>query len=162
MDKQQIINLLSLQPHAEGGYFTRTYQSDEKVKLNAGDESRYLLSSIYYMLTDDSPVGYLHKNKSDIIHYYHSGSPLKYTLLYPDGQLDVKVLGPKINEDQHFQLLVKGDCWKATNLVEGEYGLISEAVSPGFEYSDNFIADRNMIKSRFPMAYDQLEAFIMP
>ncbi len=34
------------------------------------------------------------------------------------------------------QLLVKGGCFKATTLVNGDYGLVGEAVGPGFGYED--------------------------
>jgi predicted cupin superfamily sugar epimerase len=37
---------------------------------------------------------------------------------------------------EQLQLLVKGGCWKTAILETGEFGLISEAVSPGFEYAD--------------------------
>ena len=61
MNKRQLIEKLSLTAHIEGGYFSRTYCSDIKTDLPSYPEPRRLLSSIFYMLTDDSPIGYLHK-----------------------------------------------------------------------------------------------------
>lgn len=38
------------------------------------------------------------------------------------------------------QLVVPGNTWKACHLLEGKFGLITEAVSPGFEYQDMVLA----------------------
>ncbi|TAN67541.1 MAG: cupin domain-containing protein [Methylobacter sp.] len=160
MNKQQLIKKLSLMPHIEGGYFSRTYSSDLKTELSPDSKPRCLLSSIFYMLTDDSPIGYLHKNKSDIIHYFHGGSPLSYLIVHPDGNLERKVLGLDLDRGQQLQLIVRGGCWKATELETGEFGLISEAVSPGFEYDDMELAKEELIKNRFPHLWDQVSKYV--
>ncbi len=90
MDKHTLIQRLGLQPHIEGGYYHRTYQSG--LTTNTADNSRSLLSSIYYMLTDDSPIGYFHRNQSDIIHYWHAGEALRYWLIDPLGNLSSPIL----------------------------------------------------------------------
>ena len=79
MNKMSLIKDLDLKQHIEGGYFARTYESDKYI------DDHELLTSIYYMLTNDSPVGHFHKNKSDIVHYFHLGSPIKYLTISPDG-----------------------------------------------------------------------------
>ena len=149
VNKQTIIKNLDLEPHpSEGGYFKRTYSSELDLTCTAG--TRKTLSSIYYMLTDDSPIGYLHKNKSDIIHYFHSGSPIAYFIIHPDGKFKRQILGNEVSQGQTPQLIVKGGCWKASELLEGEYGLLSEAVSPSFEYEDMELATIDIIQRQFP------------
>jgi len=125
-----------------------------------GSQSRRLLSSIFYMLTDDSPIGHLHKNKSDIIHYFHGGSPLTYLILHPDGHVETRILGDDLDNGQQLQLIVKGGCWKATELKTGEFGLISEAVSPGFDYGDMELAEEIIIKNQFPQAWGQVSKYV--
>jgi predicted cupin superfamily sugar epimerase len=147
-------------PHIEGGYFSRTYRSDLKTDVPFDSKPRCLLSSIFYMLTDDGPIGYLHKNKSDIIHYFQGGSPLTYLILYPDGNLERKILGVDFDKGQQLQLIVRGGCWKATELEIGEFGLVSEAVSPGFEYEDMELAEARVMKNRFPHAWDQISKYV--
>jgi predicted cupin superfamily sugar epimerase len=158
MNKRQLIEKLALEPHIEGGYFCRTYRSDLTAPI-AGSK-RHLLSSIFYMLTDDSPIGHLHKNKSDIIHYFHGGSPLTYLIVHPDGHLEKRILGADLDNGQQLQLIVKGGCWKATELESGEFGLISEAVSPGFDYADMELAEPSLIKSRFPDLWEQISKYV--
>lgn len=107
MTPDEIINLLGLEPHpGEGGYFRRTYESDLHCDTDNG--GRRLLTSIYYLLTKESPVGFLHRNKSDIIHYHQLGASIKYTIVSPDGVLSEKVLGPDIKNGEMLQLLVPG------------------------------------------------------
>ncbi|MCI5150346.1 MAG: cupin domain-containing protein, partial [Candidatus Electrothrix sp. MAN1_4] len=58
MTPNDIITLLGLEPHpTEGGSFRRTYESD--LSCNTENGSRMLLTSIYYMLTQDDPGGFL-------------------------------------------------------------------------------------------------------
>jgi len=159
MNKRQLIEKLSLEPHIEGGYFSRTYSSALTTHI-AGSKPRCLLSSIFYMLTDDSPIGHLHKNKSDIIHYFHGGSPLTYLILHPDGHLETTILGDDLDNGQQLQLIVKGGCWKATELEAGEFGLISEAVSPGFDYNDMELAEQTIIRNQFPQVWNQVSKYV--
>ena len=149
MDKKSIIQLLRLQPHMEGGYFRRTYHSELAASITDTD-TRPLMTSIYYLLTDDSPIGYFHRNRSDIIHYWHAGSALNYLLINLQGEFTTAVLGPNIAEGEQLQLIVPGGYWKASHLTQGEYGLLSEAVAPGFDYDDMVLATAEQMQRDFP------------
>lgn len=48
---QDVIKALDLEPHVEGGYFRRTYQADHREMLETTGGPRYLMTSIYYLLT---------------------------------------------------------------------------------------------------------------
>lgn len=159
LTKEEVIEILDLEPHpTEGGYFKRTYESCLSIKKL--DSDRKILTSIYYMLTSDSPYGYLHTNKSDIIHYYHLGSSIKYLIISPDGSVKEHILGPDIMNGEVLQLVVKGEDWKASCLCSGEYALISEAVAPGFEYNDNEIATPEMVLQTFPGLESYLDKYV--
>lgn len=149
---QDIINALNLEAHIEGGYFRRTYQSDHRANLETSLGPRYLLTSIYYLLTEQSPVGQFHFNRSDILHYFHLGDPIEYSLIHADGSLQTLVMGSDILAGQHLQLHVPGRIWKASRLLNGPhgFGLISEAVSPGFDFADMEMADRGKLTAQFP------------
>jgi len=161
MDKIEWIKQLQLEAHVEGGYFRRTYQSDYTHQDSSyADSSRYLMTSIFYMLTDDRPIDHLHVNKADIMHYFHVGSPLTYLIVHPDGQLERVRLGNNLAAGEQLQLLVKGDCWKSAILETGEFGLISEAVSPGFEYADMTLISQSDVQARFPKLLQELRNYI--
>lgn len=161
MTKQEIITKLNLIPHPyEGGYFIRTYESSPDTTVKTAYGNRLSMTSIFYMLTEENPILYLHKNKSDITHYFHLGSPLSYHTINPAGELTNSILGPNLLADHRLQLIVPGGHWKACILETGEFGLISEAVSPGFAYEDSILAEAESFKSEFPAFWPQMKKFI--
>jgi predicted cupin superfamily sugar epimerase len=149
---QDVIKALDLEPHVEGGYFRRTYQADHREMFETTGGPRYLMTSIYYLLTEDSPVGQFHFNQSDILHYFHLGDAIEYSLIHADGSLQTLVMGSEVLSGQQLQLHVPGGIWKASRLLSGSngFGLISEAVSPGFDFADMEMGDRRKLSTRFP------------
>ncbi len=158
-DKATLIATLGLQAHVEGGYFARTFQPDHRPQVATPRGSRYTMTAIHYLLTDDSPIGHWHRNESDIVHFHHLGAPVHYYLLHPDGRLETAVLGPDLAAGQRLQLTVQGGVWKASHLPQGEYGLISEAVAPGFDYADMALGTRAVLLQQFPQHADVIRAY---
>lgn len=159
MDVETLIRELRLERHIEGGYYRRTFQADHRPLIDLGEGERYTMTSIYYLLTEESPIGHWHVNKSDILHFFHLGEPVTYYLIHPDGRLETVVLGPDPTQGHQLQMAVKGGTWKASHLAAGEYGLISEAVSPGFEYEDMTLGAAADLRARFPQLGDVIERF---
>ena len=137
------------------------------------------MTSIYYFLTSDHPIDYFHRNHSDIMHYFNLGLPIRYTVILPDGTLQETLLGPSIRDGHKQQLLVSGGCWKACELLcksessgIGEctaaqaggnfcdYGLISEAVAPGFDYSDMKLATAAEMRSAYSKYWEQIKHLV--
>ncbi len=160
MQAQQIIEQLKLEAHPEGGYFRRSFTHPQTT--GDGSAQRPLMSSIYYLLTADSATGYLHRNRSGILHFWQGGSPLHYTLLKENGDVEHLVMGPDLEKGQHLQLYVPGGWWKASQLKEGDYGLISEAVSPGFDYRDHEFANADDIQAGYPRHWQSLQQLVRP
>lgn len=154
INKHTIISALNLTKHIEGGYFKRTYQSSAEVN------ERPLLTSIYYLLTDEAPIGHFHKNKSDILHCYHLGDPMTYLTISPVGELDTFILGSDILNGHVLQKVVPGGYWKASCLKQGSFGLLSEAVSPGFDYRDMQLATASELHAEFPLLWDKISAYV--
>ena len=157
MDADDLVEQLGLEPHVEGGYFRRTFQADHRDRIVTGHGDRFTMTSIYYLLTGESRVGHWHLNRSDILHFFHLGSPITYYLIHPDGRLDRVILGPDPSRGHRLQLAVKGGTWKASHLEAGDYGLISEAVAPGFEYEDMTLGNREDLLARFPEHRELIE-----
>jgi len=159
---EDVAKALNLSGHLEGGFFRRTYQADDYAKLSTDKGERFILTSIFYMLTSQSPIGHFHLNKSDIVHYYHMGDPIRYTLIYPDGKLEQVIMGSDVTKGELLQLTVKGGIWKSSELLNGEhgYGLISEAVSPGFDYADMTLGTNELLQEKFPQHWRLIEQLI--
>jgi predicted cupin superfamily sugar epimerase len=147
ISKANLIKHLGLQPHpTEGGYYAEIYKA-ERWSMPDGNA---VMDTIYYMLTDDSPIGHFHKNNSDIVHFYHLGSALRYTTIDPQGQVNTFVLGQNFSRGEVLQCVVPAGYWKATELVSGSFGLIGEAVTPAFSEKNRVLADRAMLQRLFP------------
>ena len=160
MNKQALIKQLSLVEHVEGGYFSETYRASAEIETPRVGTHRSMMTSIYYLLTDDRPIDHLHQNKSDIMHYFQAGSPITYLLVDLEGNLTKPKLGMAIEEGELPQLLVPRGYWKAAVLEAGEYGLLGEAVAPGFDYRDMTIAKADDIRARFPSLWTQLAPYV--
>lgn len=156
----EVVDYLGLEGHIEGGFFLRTYESSDLPRIDTPGGERFSMSSIFYLLTAESPVGHFHLNKSDIQHYFQMGDAITYYLIYPDGQLQTRVMGTDLAAGQLLQMTVPGGVWKASKVSTSGlygYGLISEAVTPGFEYEDMTLGDRLMLGTLFPEHTDLFE-----
>ena len=159
---ESLISVLGLEPHIEGGFFKRTFQSDHRAKLNVDGQSRFQMTSIMYLLTTESPIGHWHKNESDILHYFHQGDPIEYSLIYPNGRLQQIVMGADIAAGHQLQLSVVGGVWKASRLLSDVhgFGLISEAVSPGWDAEDMALGTENLLVDLFPQHKEIIRAYV--
>lgn len=159
-DAKELIKLLQLEPHPEGGFYARTYDGGGRPAVPTEAGPRPPLTSIYYLLTQDSPIGHFHCNKSDILHFWQAGDPIQYYLIDPETRnLTEVTLGPDLAAGQQLQLAVSGGIWKASTLLDNTpkgtaknsgFGLISEAVSPGFEYADMTLGVALDLLGQFP------------
>lgn len=150
LSKTDVIAALGPTGHFEGGYFRETFRPAHRDKLASARGLRSTMTSIYYMLTDDSPVDHFHTKHSDGIQYHHFGAPLTYHLIHPDGRYEAVVLGPDLRAGQVPSLAVAGGVWKAAELPAGEFGLVSEVVAPGWEMEDMVTTSRGELTERFP------------
>ena len=172
MDSQKLVELLRLELHPEGGYFRRTYCSNVNISITTdsdmpsenasnGGVQRSIMSSIYYLLTSDKPTMWMHWNRSDIVHYFHTGSPVQFIIISPSGKLIQETLGADILSGERPQLLVAGGFWKSATLKNRDgFSLTSEAVAPGFDYTDNKLATGDEMKSSFPQHWEIVKKYI--
>ncbi|MBA4286757.1 MAG: hypothetical protein C0434_14620 [Xanthomonadaceae bacterium] len=157
MNPLELIARLGLERHPEGGWFKRIHTSEQGVDTAFGARAR--VTSIHYLLTVDEPLGRLHRNRSDILHYLQGGGPVEYLLLdEASGALRRITLGAA--PDQQLFLFVPGGVWKASRLIgAADHALVSEAVVPGFDYADHAFADAALL-ARFPQHREPLLPFV--
>lgn len=162
LSSADIIQLLDLQPHMEGGYFRETYRTTATMPTDREGGDRHQCTSIYYLLTKERPIDYLHRNQSPIMHYFHGGSPITYHLIDLAGDWQTIKLGFNLRAGELPQLLVPAGYWKTATLDDGEFGLLGEAVVPGFDYRDLEVAKRSVLNALYPQHKDRLQAYIHP
>ena len=144
MKVDEIIHELGLEKHIEGGYYRRTFCAD---RLAGDDPIQAMASSIYYLLTRDNPIGHFHKNKSDILHFYHGDGVIRYHLINDQGEYSTVEMGADLKLGQQLQLIVKSGTWKASELVTEEFALFSEVVIPEFRFEDMQLARFEQLQS---------------
>ena len=98
MNKTEIIAALGLEGHFEGGYFRAMFRATEREPFATANGPRLSMTSIYYILTDDSPIDVFHTKLSDGIEYHHFGAPVTYHLIHPDGRYEAVVLGHAVED----------------------------------------------------------------
>ena len=165
LSAKQLIDSLQLSGHVEGGFFRQTFKADHRPTLSTEHGDRVTMTSIYYLLSAESPIGHFHMNRSDIMHYFHLGDPITYYLINKDGSLETHILGPDPTQGHELQMVVKGGTWKASTIsTNGEYGygLIGEAVSPGFEYEDMQLGDQSELINQFPQHKELIKTLTRP
>jgi hypothetical protein len=156
---ESIIQTLQLEKHCEGGYYRRTSCAEQTCK-NVNGEERPLMTSINYFLTKSSPISYFATNLSNLILFHHTGAPLKILILDKVGNLIEHILGSDLSAGQIPHLFCPSGTCKAYDLMDGEYALISESVSPGFDYKDMHMPDYKEIDQLSNGCAEQLKKYI--
>ncbi|NEP00328.1 MAG: cupin domain-containing protein [Symploca sp. SIO2E9] len=80
--------------------------------------------------------------------------------MLPDKTLQKCKLGLDLANGETPQLLVPGGYWKAAVLEEGEFGLLGEAVAPGFDFQDMELAQSENFRQQFPDLWDQVAPYV--
>jgi len=143
-----VIEELGLQPHKEGGWFRRTYESDRTVELSRG--RRPCGTSILYLLKKGE-VSRLHYLRSDEIWYFHCGNPLELHSFY-GGQYESAKLGCRLTFGEVPQVtLSAGTVFGANPTGTEEWSLVSCSVSPGFDEADFFWPNLEQLARDFPV-----------
>jgi predicted cupin superfamily sugar epimerase len=162
MTAGEIISMLRLEAHPEGGYFTETYRSGESV-ARAHLPSRYggnrpFGTAIYYLLTPDS-FSSMHRLSSDEIFHFYLGDPVELLELHPDGRGEIILLGSGLAKGMAPQAVVPAGVWQGARLVPGgTYALLGTTVAPGFDFGDFEIGVRAALIERHSSSAELITA----
>jgi uncharacterized protein len=147
------IEQLGLKPHPEGGYYREVYRADERISKKAlpdrysGDRS--ISTAIYYLLEADDFSAF-HRVNSDECWHLYAGGTLEIFVIHPDGRGEIKTLG-KEGEDVWPMHLIPHGCWFAAKPAAGSaFTLVGCTVSPGFDFVDFELAERDQLRQTYP------------
>jgi uncharacterized protein len=123
-----IIRLLDLKPHPEGGHFRETFRDARTVDRRAAS------TAIYFLLARGERSHWHRVDAVEIWHHY-AGSPLALEIALQDGAPVERVtLGGDLAAGERPQAVVPARAWQAAVSL-GDWTLVGCTVAPGFEFA---------------------------
>jgi uncharacterized protein len=152
VDKHYWINRLELQHHPEGGFYKEIYRCDEMMEHQGRPKST--ATSIYYLI-DSETKSFCHRLKSDELWYHHQGSGVALYMIDESGNWSVQICGT--GEGENLTVLIPKNVWFGARVIDGDaFTLVSCVVTPGFEFVDFEMIDRNELIEKFPQHKEEI------
>lgn len=125
MTADEIIAMLDLSPHPEGGWYRQTWVAE-------GD-GRPAGTCIYFLLKAGERSHWHRVDAAEIWHHY-AGAPIILSIAASDaGPARKHRLGPDLPAGERPQIIVPDHHWQAAETL-GAWTLVGCTVSPGFRF----------------------------
>jgi len=121
----EVIALLGLEPHPEGGHFRETYRDQP------ADGGRGASTAIYFLLAAGER-SHWHRVDAVEIWHWHAGAPLALSIAEGASRTELQ-LGPDLRQGQRPQGLVPAGAWQAAQ-SRGAWTLVGCTVAPAFVF----------------------------
>jgi predicted cupin superfamily sugar epimerase len=124
-----MIRLLDLKPHPEGGHFRETFRDARMI------EGQRAASTAIYFLLAAPERSHWHKVDAAEAWLWHAGAALVLELTESEkGPVRRIKLGADLASGERPQAVVPAGVWQAAESL-GDWTLVSCTVAPGFEFS---------------------------
>jgi predicted cupin superfamily sugar epimerase len=124
-----IIRLLDLKPHPEGGHYRQTFRDQRAV-----DGERAASTAIYFLLAR-AEHSHWHKVDAVEVWHYYAGAPLMLEIAASaSAPVERITLGPNLAAGERPQAVVPAHTWQAARSL-GDWTLVGCTVAPGFEFA---------------------------
>ena len=124
MDASEIIDVLAMQPHPEGGHYVETWRGP------ARSDGRATATAIYFLLRRGER-SHWHRVDASETWLHHAGAPLELSIHADETR--IVMLGSNLGAGERPQAVVPSHAWQAARSL-GDWTLVSCIVVPGFEY----------------------------
>jgi predicted cupin superfamily sugar epimerase len=132
---QDVIRLLDLAPHPEGGHFRETFRD---ARQSAG---RAASTAIYFLLVRGERSHWHRVDAVEVWHWY-AGAPLALEIAPAPGHIERVTLGADLAGGERPQAIVPAHAWQAAQ-SRGDWTLCGCTVAPGFDFSGFELAPEN-------------------
>lgn len=123
----EVIALLGMQPHPEGGHFVETWRH------TAPDGGRGAGTAIYFLL-QAGERSHWHRVDADEAWHWYAGAPLELRVSTDGLTEGAAVLGSDLLAGERPQRVVPAGAWQAAASL-GAWTLVGCTVSPAFEFA---------------------------
>jgi hypothetical protein len=124
----EIIRLLDLQPHPEGGHFRETFRDP------AQDSRGRAVSTLIYFLLEAGQLSRWHRVDAVEVWHFYAGAPLEITISQNGSETSAHRLGLDFFAGERPQFAVPAHCWQSAMSL-GAWTLVGCSVAPGFKFS---------------------------
>jgi predicted cupin superfamily sugar epimerase len=134
-----VIRLLDLKPHPEGGHFRETFRdaalSHPPPLAGEGREGarRAASTAIYFLLARGERSRWHRIDVVEVWHWY-AGAPLRLEIASENGRCERVTLGAGLAAGERPQISVPARAWQSAESL-GQWTLAGCTVAPGFEFS---------------------------
>jgi predicted cupin superfamily sugar epimerase len=125
---RDVIRLLDLKPHPEGGHFRETFRDARQV-----EDGRAASTAIYFLLARGER-SHWHRVDATEIWHWHAGAPLALDIAQAAGRIERAILGSDLVAGERPQAVVPAQAWQAAQSL-GEWTLVGCTVAPSFEFA---------------------------
>ncbi|MEW6258120.1 MAG: cupin domain-containing protein [Pseudomonadota bacterium] len=132
MRAEEVIALLGLAPHPEGGHFRETYRE------SGADGARGASTAIYFLLAAGERSHWHKVDASETWHFY-AGAPLRLAIASPCGARSAHILGGDLLAGHRPQAVVPPDAWQSAETL-GAWTLVGCTVAPAFQFEGFVLA----------------------
>ncbi|MFD1986352.1 cupin domain-containing protein [Mesorhizobium newzealandense] len=129
----EIIAILGLKPHPEGGWYAETFRD------GAGG-ARGHSTAIYFLLEQHQVSAWHRVRDATEVWHFHAGAPLALSMSEEDGAVFEQVLGIELAAGERPQIVVPAGWWQSARSL-GEWTLVGCTVAPGFEFATFELAE---------------------
>jgi uncharacterized protein len=131
-----IVRLLDLAPHPEGGHFRETFRDARRL-----DGERAASTAIYFLLARGERSHWHRIDAAEAWHFY-AGAPLRLEIAATEDADGVATtLGPHLDAGERPQAIVPAGAWQAAESL-GDWTLVGCTVAPGFTFESFELAPR--------------------
>ncbi len=125
MTADEIIALLELNRHPEGGWYRQTFVDDVP-----GGRAH---STLIYFLLEAGNISHWHRVDSAEVWHWYAGAPLQLEIADTDGAGTI-ILGNDLIAGERPQGVVPPGAWQSARSL-GEWTLVGCTVAPGFDFA---------------------------
>jgi uncharacterized protein len=129
LSADDVIRLLGLQPHPEGGHYRETFRDSRNVDAESG---RAASTAIYFLLQAGEVSRWHRVDAAEVWHWY-AGAPLTLSIVDGGQMLDVR-LGADLTANERPQAVVPAGAWQQAQSL-GAWTLVGCTVAPAFEFA---------------------------
>ncbi|MBI1386608.1 MAG: cupin [Rhizobiales bacterium] len=126
MTGEEVIALLGLVPHPEGGHYRETFRDA------AANGGRSHSTAIYFLLSAGERSRWHRVDAAEVWHHY-AGAALALATRTAHGEQEV-ILGADLAAGERPQAVVPAGAWQSARSL-GAWTLVGCTVAPGFEFA---------------------------